>query len=150
MTQEDERSTMIYMSPSLFISEILLIFMGFAGISVVGVNLGYLSSIPLILAIYGLFVGLLTFAMCVLGLHIILYQSYRSLKYYLAFMLIFLFFQLSFLFRLHFFTDHFPSNEGDQAFTIVLDVCFVISFITVAGLGVHFKEKGSTIEMVKL
>lgn len=149
MTQE-ERSSMLFMSPSLFISEILLIFMGFAGIAVAGVNIGYLSSIPMILAIYGLFVGLLTFAMCILGLYVILYQTYRSLKYLLAFMLIFLFFQLSFLFRLHFFTDHFPANEGDQAFTIVLDVCFVISFITVACLGVHLKEKGSTIEMVKL
>jgi hypothetical protein len=147
---EKDSKTVTLMSPTSFVAEIMLILMGLSGISVVGVNIGYFNSLSLLFVGLGLSVGLLAVLICVIGIYVLLYQDYRRLKLFLTFLTFFLGLQLAFIIHLHFFANNIDTTEQQQGSIIALDVCFGFSASALIALCLHLKQKGSTIEMVKL
>ena len=148
MGPETQRSMLI--NSTIFISEILLAFMILSGSAVIGVNTGFYHFLPHIFMYFGIFVGLLTISLSSLAIYVLLYRGRSFLKYFLIFFICFVVLQILFLIRLHFLTENFNVNDGEKAFTIVLDVNMILHLITSVVLVIHFYRKGSTIEMVKL
>ncbi len=147
---EDDSKTVTLMSPISFIAEIMLVFMGLSGVAVVGVHLGYVYSLALLLVGLGLSVGVLAILLCMLGVVVVLYHDYRRLKFFLSLLTVFLGLQLAFIIHLYFITNNLETPEEQQASILSLDVCFGFTASALIALGFYLKQKGSTIEMVKL
>jgi hypothetical protein len=147
---KDDSQTMTFMSTTLFVSEIMLVFMGLSGISVVGVHIGYFHSLQSLFVGLGLLVGILATVMCMIGVYVLLHQDYRRLKLYIMFLAFFVALQLACIIHLHFFISNNVLNDEQQGSTIALDVCFGLSASALVALCAQLKHKGSTIEMVKL
>jgi hypothetical protein len=147
---EEDNKTVTLMSPTSFIAEIMLILMGLSGVSVIGVHIGYFHSLPFLFVGLGLSVGILTILICMIGIYVLFYQEYRRLKLFLTFLTVFLGLQLAFIIHLYFFTNNIDITDQQQGSIISLDVCFGFSASALIALCLHLKQKGSTIEMVKL
>ncbi|CAF1298228.1 unnamed protein product [Adineta ricciae] len=147
---EDGHKVVKIMSATSFASEIMLVLMGLSGIAVVGVHIGYFSTLPYLLIGLGLFFGSFATVFCMLGIYVLLYQDYRQLKVLTTFLTIFLGLQLASIIHLYVFTNNMNSTEQNQGSIISLDVCFGSSACALVALILHLKQKGSTIEMVKL
>jgi len=147
---EEDNKTVTLMSPTSFVSEIMLVLMGLSGISVVGVHIGYFHSLSFLFVGIGLSVGILAVLICIIGIYVLLYQDYHRLKLYLTFLTIYLGLQLAFIIHLYFFTNNIDITDEQQGSIISIDVCFGFTASTLVALCLHLKQKGSTIEMVKL
>jgi hypothetical protein len=147
---EEDSKKVTLMSPTSFISEIMLVFVGLCGISVVGVNIGYFHLLPLLFVSLGLSIGVLAIFICIIGICVLLYHDYRRLKLFLTLLTLFLGLQLAFIIHLYFFTNNINTTEEQQGSIVALDVCFGFSASALIALCFHLKQKGSTIEMVKL
>jgi cytochrome c biogenesis protein CcdA len=147
---EDDSKVVTVMSPTSFLSEIMLVLMGLSGISVVGVNIGYFHLLPFLFLILGFSIGVSAIVICIIGIYVLLYQDYRRLKFYLTFLTVFLGLQLAFIIHLYFFTNNIVTTDEQQGSIIALDVCFGFTASALIALCFHLKQKGSTIEMVKL
>ena len=62
---EETGKRTLFMSPTSFVAEIILVFMGLSGVSVIGVNVGYASILPSLFIGYGLVVGIVSTLMSV-------------------------------------------------------------------------------------
>jgi len=147
---EDDSKTVTLMSSISFISEIMLVFVGLSGVAVVGVHIGYFHSLTFLFIALGLTIGILAILLCLLGVCVILYHDYHRLKLYLSFFTVFLGLQLAFIINLYFITHNLETPEEQQASILSLDVCFGFTASALIALCFYFKQKGSTIEMVKL
>jgi len=147
---EEDSKPVTLMSPTSFVAEIMLVLMGLSGISVVGVNIGYFNSLPILFIGLGLSIGILTVLISIIGIYVLLYHDYHHLKLYLTFLTVFIGLQLAFIIHLYFFTNNIDITEQQQGSIIALDVCFGFSASALIALCFHLKQKGSTIEMVKL
>lgn len=147
---EDNNRVVTLLSPTSFISEIMLLLMGLSGISVIGVNIGYFNSLTFIPVGIGLSVGMLTTAFCMVGIYVLLYHNYHRLKLYITVLALFIGLELAFIVHWYFFTHNIDVTEPQQGTIIALDVCFGCSAGALLALCCHLKQKGSTIDMVKL
>jgi cytochrome c biogenesis protein CcdA len=147
---EEDTKTVTLMSPTSFVAEIMLVLMGLSGVSLIGVHIGYFYSLSLLFVSLGLSIGLLTILICIIGIYVLLYQNYQRLKFFLTFLTIFIGLQLAFIIHLYFFTNNIDITDQQQGSIIALDVCFGFSASALIALCLHLKQKGSTIEMVKL
>ncbi len=147
---KDNSRVVTLLSPTSFISEIMLVLMGLSGISVVGVNIGYFHYLPLLFVGLGLSIGILTTFICMCGIYVLLYHNYHRLKFFVTLLAVFIGLQLAFIIHLYFFTNNLDITEQQQGSIIALDVCFGCSACALVALGFHLKQKGSTIDMVKL
>jgi hypothetical protein len=147
---ESDSKTVTLMSSASFISEIMLVFMGLSGISVVGVNIGYYYSLSFLFVGMGFSIGILGILFCTFGIYVVLYYDYRRLKFFLSFLTVYIGLQLAFIIHLHFLTKNIETTDQEQGAIIALDVCFGCSASALIALCFHLKQKGSTIEMVKL
>ena len=147
---EETGKRTLFMSPTSFVAEIVLVFMGLAGVSVIGVNVGYASILPSLFIGYGLVVGIVSTLMCVIGLYVLLYRDYRGLKFYLTTLMFFVLIELLALVYLHIFATNGNRGDEEKGAIIALNVAFGLMLSTFVALCVHARQKGSTIEMVKL
>ncbi|UJR30372.1 hypothetical protein I4U23_017907 [Adineta vaga] len=147
---EDNHKVVTIMSPTSFISEIMLVLMGLSGISVIGVHIGYFYSLSYLFTGLGLSYGLFSTILCIIGIYVLLYHDYHRLKLFITFLVVFLSFQLASIIYLYYFTNNINTTDQEQGSIISLDVCFGITGCALAALCLHLKQKGSTIEMVKL
>lgn len=146
----DNSPVVTLMSPTSFIAEIMLVLMGLCGISVVGVHLGYFQLLSLLFIGSGVSTGVCTILLSLIGIYVLLYCDYHRLKYYLSVLSLFTVVQLAWIFYLYIFTNNLNTTEQEQASIISLDVCFGLCGSALIALAFHLKQKGSTIEMVKL
>lgn len=147
---EEDRKRVLLTSPTSFIAEVMLVLLGLSGLSVIGVHLAYFSSISFLCAILGLFVGLSAVLICLLGIYILLYHDYYHLKLFTTFLSLFLVLQLIWVIYLYFFSQNLLLTIEQEGSVISLDVCFGFSVSALIAIAFHLKQKGSTIEMVKL
>jgi len=138
------------MSSTSFLAEIMLVLMGLCGISVVGVHLGYFNLLSFVFIGFGTTVGVCSILFSVIGIYVLLYCDYHRLKAYISILCCFIVLQLVWILYLYVFTNNLNTNEQDQASIISLDVCFGLCGSALITLGFHLKQKGSTIEMIKL
>jgi hypothetical protein len=147
---EDDRKRVVLTSPTSFIAEVMLVLLGLSGLSVIGVYFAYFPSLSLLCAILGLFVGLSAVLICLLGIYTLLYHDYYHLKLFTTFLSLFLALQLTWIIYLYFFAQNLLLTIEQEGSVIALDVCFGFSISALIAIGFHLKQKGSTIEMVKL
>lgn len=147
---EDSRKRVVLTSPISFIAEVMLVLFCLSGISVIGVHLAYFSSISFLCAMLGLFVGLAAVLLCLLGIYVLLYHDYYHLKLFTTFLSLFLALQLTWIIYLYFFANNLLLTIEQEGSVIALDVCFGFNVSALIALAFHLKQKGSTIEMVKL
>lgn len=137
-------------SPTAFVAEIMVVLMGLSGISLIGVHIGYFHSLSILFISLGLSVGILTIVFCISAIYVLLYLNYQGLKYFLIVLTIFIGLQLAFIIHLYIFTNNLDISEEEQGSIISLDVCFGFCSSALIALCLHLKQKGSTIEMIKL
>ncbi|CAF0748306.1 unnamed protein product [Adineta steineri] len=147
---EGNSKVITLMSPTSFISEIMLILMGLSGISLTGVSIGYFYALSFLFVGLGLSFGILTSVICMIGVYILLYLNYRCLKMFITALALFIGLQLASIIHLYFFTNNIDITEQEQGLIITLDVCFGVSASALVALCFHLKQKGSTVDMVKL
>jgi hypothetical protein len=147
---EDDRKVVTIMSPTSFIAEIMLVLMGLSGVAVVGVHVGYFDLLAFFFTGLGFSVGSLAVVLCALGIYVLLYHDYRRLKCFVTLLALFVGLQLAFIVHLYFFNDDVATTDQEQGSLISLDVCCGLSVCALFALCFHLKQKGSTIEMVKL
>lgn len=149
MEEDNKRTTVT--TPAAFISEIMLALFGLSGIAVIGVHLGYFQSLSLLYALLGLFVGISSVLICVLGIYVLLRHDYYHLKLFTTFFGFFIGLQLTWIVYLYFSTNNTLLLSTEQEGSMMaLDVCLGLSVSALVVLCFHVKQKGSTIEMVKL
>ena len=147
---EEDSKRMTLTSPTAFIAEIMLVLFGLCGIAVIGVHLGYFQSLSLLCALLGLFIGISCVLICVLGIYVLLRHDYYHLKLFTTIFGFFLDLQIAWIVYLYFFTNNILFSTEQEGSVMALDVCLGFSVSALIVLCFQVKQKGSTIEMVKL